>query len=158
MESYSYSQVVLLAGGIGITPFRAMIPTFLNKGVKVLLVYSVRDVKEVAFLNEFQALAVNYPNMLQIALLVTRAPAAVMSSSHSHGDDKEDQARVHTVAIKTIHTRINSTVLLEFITPSDLISGEVYMCGPAHFMNTCNDLLDALQHPTTQRRSENFDF
>ena len=45
--------VLLLAGGIGITPLRAMLPEFLSRGCPVTLLYSVRKLHEAVFLPEF---------------------------------------------------------------------------------------------------------
>ena len=45
--------VLLLAGGIGITPMRAMLPAFLDQGVPVSLLYSVRQLQNAVYLSEF---------------------------------------------------------------------------------------------------------
>lgn len=45
--------VVLLAGGIGITPLRSMLPEFVQAGVPVTLIYSVKSTADAAFLDEF---------------------------------------------------------------------------------------------------------
>lgn len=49
--------VLLIAGGIGVTPMRAMIPAFVAAKRPVALVYSVRTIAEAPFLAEFTARA-----------------------------------------------------------------------------------------------------
>ena len=43
---------MLAAGGIGITPMRAMFAHFLAAGLPIVLLYSVRHLQDAAFLHE----------------------------------------------------------------------------------------------------------
>lgn len=46
--------VLLVAGGIGITPMRTMFAECIARGIPVTLLYSVRLLEDAAFLAEFQ--------------------------------------------------------------------------------------------------------
>jgi predicted ferric reductase len=48
--------VYLIAGGVGITPFRAMIPDFIKKNKKVVLIYSAESIREMAYYSYFKQL------------------------------------------------------------------------------------------------------
>jgi NAD(P)H-flavin reductase len=63
--------LVFLAGGIGITPFRAIIHTLLNQGDKreLYLYYGVRDPGLLAFHEEFIQLASIHPNFHYLPVL-----------------------------------------------------------------------------------------
>lgn len=50
------NQAVLVAGGIGITPFLSNIRHLLNQGKKVSLLYAVRSVEDIAFRDELERL------------------------------------------------------------------------------------------------------
>ena len=52
--------VLLLAGGIGITPMKAMLPDFLAQHCPVTLLYSVREAQDAAFLPEFAKVGVGW--------------------------------------------------------------------------------------------------
>ncbi len=60
---------VILAGGIGITPFRSMIVQAMkaNTGHSIFLFYSNRRPEDAAFLSEFQELARQYANLKLVA-------------------------------------------------------------------------------------------
>ena len=53
----TFADLHSFAGRAGVTPMRAMLPTFQNTGVDVVLVYSVRTPAEAAFRAEFHEAA-----------------------------------------------------------------------------------------------------
>lgn len=59
------STLVMIAGGIGITPFRSMIVDSLNKNQnrKLILFYSNKTVGDIIFKNEFDFLSEKYNNL-----------------------------------------------------------------------------------------------
>ena len=59
--------VLLLAGGIGITPMRAMLPHFVDEGVPVTPLYGVRHCEDAAFLDEFAQVGRLMPMVTLIA-------------------------------------------------------------------------------------------
>ena len=46
--------VLLIAGGIGVTPIRVIFAECLRRGYPVVLLYTFRAAKDAAFLKEFQ--------------------------------------------------------------------------------------------------------
>jgi len=68
--------VVVLAGGIGITPFRGMIREELKRdtGRKVGLVYSCKSAEAMPYLEEFKSLVAEYPDFEAIFSLTAYAP------------------------------------------------------------------------------------
>lgn len=68
--------VVVLAGGIGITPFRSMIREELNlgSGRKIGLVYSCKTAEAMPYLEEFRSLADAHPEFEAILSLTGYAP------------------------------------------------------------------------------------
>lgn len=55
-RAYGSDTVVLIAGGIGVTPYLATIQTLLNQGKSVTLLYAVRTKNDLAFGNELLTL------------------------------------------------------------------------------------------------------
>ncbi len=53
--------VLLIAGGIGITPMRSMLLDFLNRGLDVILLYSVRSLDDAVFLPEVAKVILSTP-------------------------------------------------------------------------------------------------
>lgn len=49
-----FSGVLLVAGGIGITPMRTMFAECIKRSIPVALLYTARHLEDAAFLAEFQ--------------------------------------------------------------------------------------------------------
>ncbi|KAK9820168.1 hypothetical protein WJX72_007024 [[Myrmecia] bisecta] len=81
--SSATAPVLLIAGGIGITPMRAMMREFCGvRRVDTTLLYSVRGLEDAAFLAELSALAATSPKA-RVFLTTTRPPAATPAMDHS---------------------------------------------------------------------------
>ncbi|MDR1993815.1 MAG: FAD-dependent oxidoreductase [Nitrososphaerota archaeon] len=68
-----YPKIALLAGGIGITPFRSMIKYAIDKSLNshIILFYSCRTVNDIMFKNEWEA---NQKNKhLKVVLIINEA-------------------------------------------------------------------------------------
>lgn len=50
--------MLLIAGGIGVTPIRAMFHVCMDLGIAVTVLYSVRCPEDAAFLKEFQEVSI----------------------------------------------------------------------------------------------------
>ena len=53
-REHCIAGVLLVAGGIGVTPIRAMLAVCIQRGYPVTLIYSVRQAGDAAFLSEFK--------------------------------------------------------------------------------------------------------
>lgn len=69
----SDSKIILIAGGIGIAPFRSMIFDFLKLNAKkeIILYFSCQKFDEIIFKNDFDKLATKFPNF-KVNYYVTR--------------------------------------------------------------------------------------
>ena len=52
--AWTFTGVLLIAGGIGVTPVRVMFAECLHRGYPVTVLYTFRGEKDAAFLNEFK--------------------------------------------------------------------------------------------------------
>lgn len=109
--------IVLIAGGIGITPMLSMLNHLLETGSKreILLFYGVRNATEHIMQQHLQMLAQNHPNF-QLHVCYS-APT---------GDDVIGVDYQH-------HSRVNITLLRSTLK---LMRYQFYICGPAAMMET----------------------
>lgn len=68
------SKVLLIAGGIGITPLRAMADALLGAGREVILLYANRNAVAVVFKNEIDALVTAYPVQFKVVHVMSEDP------------------------------------------------------------------------------------
>jgi len=120
-------KVLLLAGGIGITPLRALLEALPAKRGDLTLLYRVRDTSEIVFREELEALA--RARGAQVHYLVGRrdGPAG----------DPLDAAS------------------LERLVP-DVRERDVYLCGPVPMMQRVEESLEQLGLPSRQIHAERF--
>jgi predicted ferric reductase len=120
-------KVLMVAGGIGITPLRALLEALPADAGELVLVYRVSDGREIVFRGELESLArlrgarVHY-------LVGGRRPA---------GSDPLDESA------------------LERLVP-DLRERDVYVCGPDPMMGRVTSTLRRLGLPTEQLHQERF--
>lgn len=111
---------VMIAGGIGVTPFIAIIREAIaanTKGHEFILFYSVRTPEEAAYLAELKSIAAAHPHIRIVAT----------STRGTSPDWKEETGRL-------------SEVLFDRHL-SDYATGEYLLCGPKEFMQAMRDLL-----------------
>ncbi len=123
-----HSRVLLVAGGIGITPLRALAEEMLWEGVDVCLLYRCRSERDVIFRDELDRLA-EHPQLRVQYLL----------SEHGwrhHAD------------------QLGPDVLVQLVP--DLREREIYVCGPAGIRSTVRDSLRRLGVRDQQIHSEVF--
>ncbi|MFA6297230.1 MAG: FAD-dependent oxidoreductase [Candidatus Paceibacterota bacterium] len=72
-SEYPEAELILIAGGIGITPFRSMVKGHLWQNPKrnIHLFHSTKTMSDIVFKKEFEELSENYPN-LKIAYNLTQ--------------------------------------------------------------------------------------
>lgn len=123
---------VMVAGGIGITPFRSMIKYATDKklGDKIILIYSNKTAEDIAFLGELTEIQKQNEN-LAIVHTLTRSD----SSDYRTG-------------------RIDEKLIREII---DNIGGSIfYACGPPAFVDTVIVILKSMGVDAGNIRFERF--
>jgi len=124
-------ELVLIAGGIGIAPYRSMIRYILAKGmpVRVTLIYSARTPADFAFRSEFDAAMEQHSN-LRCVYTITRPDSIPWTGRIG---------------------RIDKALLQDNLGPDGTL---YYLCGPDQMIKECSQNLTALNIPTTRIRSE----
>jgi ferredoxin-NADP reductase len=122
------TNLVLIAGGIGITPLMSMLG-YLDEAVpsgKATLIYSARTPSELIFRQDLVALSKRNPN-IRIVVTITRPGAEQWSGRTGRIDDD----------------------LLRAVGPDR--SALYYVCGPAGFPETIGEILQRLGVYTAAR-------
>ncbi|KAK9815150.1 hypothetical protein WJX73_008896 [Symbiochloris irregularis] len=127
--------VLLVAGGIGITPMRSFLITFSKERRPVTLLYSVRAAREAAFLDELHGIAESSGGKAKVVVNVTG------KDDTWHGPKG----------------RLNAEHISEQV-PNLKDHSDVYMCGPQPFMNGVESTLTSLGFPQGSIHSESFSF
>lgn len=113
-------NIVLLSGGIGITPMLAMAYEAANTSKNVQFIYSTQNPKIHSFKDEVEQLVDENSNMKSLVF-------------YSDIDMKEEMA----VDIDYIKGRINK----EWMEANLDVNSEFYFCGPAGFMEAMKNIL-----------------
>lgn len=124
-------RALLIAGGIGITPLRAMIPDLLQAGKTVLLVLAARDRAGAALLAEVETLAHSTAGRLQVHAVLSDDPAWTGWRGFVNAE------------------------LLQQLVP-DLAGWEVFLCGPPPMMRLVRAAVRSLGLPGRQFHDERF--
>lgn len=98
-------KIIFIAGGVGITPIRALVEDFLQQDINVVLLYSVKKRDQIIFKQELEELSIKYPNLFTIHYIVSE-------EENSHGFSRINQA------------------CIECLVP-DVEQREAYICGPS---------------------------
>jgi ferredoxin-NADP reductase len=125
---------VILAGGIGITPFRSMIGQALqqNTGQRLFLFYANRRPKDAAFLAELERWAAQHPNFTLVATMTGK------SGVPWNGETG----------------RIDKPLLEKYV--GDLAKPVYYLAGPLGLVAAMRDVLSAAGVPEDEVNSEEF--
>jgi predicted ferric reductase len=125
------SRVLLLAGGIGITPIRALAADLLAAGREIILIYGNRTPSTVVFGEELEALAQAAAGRLRII--------HVMSDSPGYPGEKG---------------RVDRDCVCRLVP--DVAERDVYLCGPPPMMAGLRPALLALGVPPHRLHDERF--
>ena len=142
LQEHTDQPLLLIAGGVGITPMIAMIRHTLNETFRtrmprqIILIAAARNAKQRAFYQELKSLSSAASGMLRVYW--------VLSEPEPHlkpGLDFQHKGRI-------------SKELLQAILPLDNYAS--YLCGPSGFMQTSYDLLLDLGVSDQQIHTEAF--
>ena len=127
-------RVVLIAGGIGITPMMSVVRSLTDRGWKgdMYLIFSVRLVKDIVFADELRYLQARFPN-LHVKITVSQDP-----------DTAWDGAR----------GQITRELIASFVP--GLTRGPVMLCGPDPMMTAMRATLVAMGVPDAEIHQEAF--
>ena len=126
-------EVVLLGGGIGITPFRDMVKYACDKKlpIKMALLYSNRTADDIVYREEWPLLEKQNPNLRVVNTITDR-----------------------TAGWSGRTGRINEEMIKE--SCSDLSSTMFYICGPPGMVEGLSNLLKTMNIPPANIRIEKF--
>jgi ferredoxin-NADP reductase len=128
------TSIVLIAGGVGITPLMAILRYLTDQNWKgdIYFLYSAKTPQDIIFRQELDDLQRRFPNL---HLLVTLTRAGAMDWAGRKG-------------------RITGELLTQTIP--NLATRPIYICGPASMMEPTTQLLRELGVPADQIKSEAF--
>lgn len=129
-------QHVMLAGGIGVTPFRSMIKYAFDKhlSLSITLLYSNKIPQDIIFRKELDQIASQVSN-IQIVYTMTQPKEGLPSTSELLG-------------------RIDAAMIKEHV--SDLLSANFYTAGPTAMVEEIIELIKSLGVPQEHVRFEKF--
>lgn len=136
LDEQEPKEHVFIAGGIGVTPFRSMIKYAIDKGLdtKINLIYSCSTVEEIAFKEEFEEWAKNWPN-IKLAITV------------SHPEESKAKW-------KGLTGRIDSQMIKK---QSENLSDPTYwLCGPPQMIDAIEDSMSKMHITDDKLRTEKF--
>lgn len=130
---------IMLAGGIGITPFRSMAKYATDKGlpVPIHIIYSNSIPEEIAFRKELDGLVSKNPN-LKVTHTITKP------------EESKEEWIGHT-------GRINEDLIRKLITDNRRPITEIFwLCGPPSMVSGLEEVLEKMQIPQERIRVEKF--
>jgi ring-1,2-phenylacetyl-CoA epoxidase subunit PaaE len=131
-SSTNNRQLILFAGGSGITPLISIAKSALDQepNSKVTLVYANRNTDSIIFKNQIEKLADD--SRFKVLHVLEDAPADWSGYTG----------------------RINEEVVRSALT--DVVNGEVFMCGPGPMMDAVISILQELNFPAEKTHKESF--
>jgi predicted ferric reductase len=133
-DRYDASELVLIAGGIGIAPLMSMLRSLAARGDRraVTLVYAYRLWERMTFREEIEALATHMP--LRVVYVL----------DEPHPEWTGERGRV-------------TRSLLDRVLPSQRRDAEYFVCGPLGMIHSVENALRSLGVPMRRCHSELFD-
>ena len=127
-------KVVLIAGGIGITPMMSVVRSLTDRGWtgQMYLAFSVRKKQDVVFAHELEDLQARHPN-IHVLVTLTNDPEVEWSGARG---------------------QLTAEMLAAFIP--DVTRGPVMMCGPDPMMNGVRKMLVGMGIPDAEITQEEF--
>lgn len=134
-EGEGSSRVLLVAGGVGITPLMAMVRTLTDRTWRgrIDLVYSVKTRADIVFERELEELVTRFPD-LHVTVTLTREP--------EDSDWRGERGQI-------------TRELLERVAPN-LRGTPIYLCGPEPMMAAMMPVLRSVTDPSATVHVEAF--
>jgi ferredoxin-NADP reductase len=135
---------VFLSGGIGVTPFRAMIKYATDKQlpIKIIMFDSNRNGNNILFKKEFDEWS-NINKNLRIIYAIS--------------EDRHEQSSSNENDWKGEYGRIGKAMILKYVDTNVLNNSIFYICGPPSMLKAMQALLqDDLQIPKERIKVEEF--
>jgi ferredoxin-NADP reductase len=126
-------KYLMVAGGIGITPIRALIESLAAAGRDIVLLYSVKAANDLVFASELRALTA------RCHFILSRYAESTETSKTKAGHE---------------HGRIDLPMLARLVP--DVQDREVFICGPPPMMKAVAAALGALQVRASSIHYEQF--
>jgi len=118
----------MVAGGIGITPIRALIESLAAVGGDIVLLYSVKTANDLVFASELRALTVHCHFVL---------------SRDAENTEKTEDIKAGETNVGHERGRIDLEMLARLVP--DVRDREVFICGPQPMMKAVATALGELQ-------------
>ncbi len=136
LDETATTPLVLLAGGVGITPLMAMLEHLLLSGSprEIRLLQAVRDADAQPFAQRLRLLARQHPNLRVFSLY--GAPTPVLASDEDNQDEELQLALAGTLGYGPLTNKHLRHLLAD--VPR---TAACYCCGPLGFMRHVNALL-----------------
>jgi nitric oxide dioxygenase len=134
---HSQRPVVLLSGGVGITPLISMLKTLLNSETPrdIVFIHASRGSEFHPFREKLNTLVRHHANLRKVVFYTTTTP------NDQKGEHHDEIGYIHLEALKP------------YLPKGD---AEYYYCGPFGFVCALEDVLDELQIPMDRRFTETF--
>lgn len=121
------NKILAIAGGIGITPFIALLEDLGKAGKDIVLVYGNKTEADIALRAELETLSQKYS--IKIHHVLSSQNTVVSSQSHYTPKQTTDNR-----LLTTFHTGFVTPELITQLIP-DAADREVFLCGPPPMMN-----------------------
>lgn len=129
---------VMIAGGIGVTPYRSIIRYVADKNLQVPihLIYANSLPEDIAFKEEFEEIVSEHKN-IKISYTVSRPEESNQPWTGLTG-------------------RIDENMLSQLTTHYSLLTTHYWLCGPPAMVSAMEEVLDKLQVPQDRVKVEKF--
>ena len=133
-HGHEADRIVLIAGGIGITPLMSIVRSLTDRGWRgdIYLLVAVRRVVDIAFRDEIALLESRFPN-LHVRIVISRDPDANWDGPRGV---------------------ITRQVIQDFVP--NLTRGPVFVCGPGPMMTAMREILVGMGVPNAEVLQEEF--
>ncbi len=146
------NKVLMVAGGIGITPFRGILEDLGKVGKNVELIYANKTESDIALRTELEELEEKYN--LRVHHVLSASGVGASFSRPSSGNQAGDQGQP-LQSNTTFHTGFVNNDLIKQLVP-DVSTREIFLCGPPPMMSALLKTLPTLDIPKNKIYFERF--